>query len=467
MKEIGAIRRLKELAAVPLSVVRPYLAGWDKTRYAAIFKKYGVGKKTDKYRIYIPITEAKAKPETVKIPEEIESYLTSKGMRIDNYKLGTAYLPDGKRITKIGKILSDNAALKKVFDNDPQRTLSKAVPAWVVISRHPYDIVGMSFDRGWTSCMHATEGGFKKFLPREVAIGTLVAYLISAKDAKINNPIARIAIKVYENGKAKSRILIPSKVYGTSSPAFRNIVNRFCVFMNSGSPRGVYRLAPGSYDDLNLVSVLHGYSSDIRDLSPEKKVKLVGNPLTPEGVLQIAAQDKSYAVRYALACNINAPPDVLERLATDKDSMIRIAVARNDNVPFALLEKLAKDTSYEVRGAVGGSAKVSGATLLTLARDRNPDVRYAVAENPRSSPQVLGILLWDKHAYIRRAVALNPNCPESILSWLVSDPKSEVRFAVIKNPNITPDLLRGMLNDFNSTVRQEANKRLSTLTPLN
>ena len=69
----------------------------------------------------------------------------------------------------------------------------------VVISRNPYDIVGMSTDRRWTSCMKLPNddpsiypgGAYHQHLIHDIELGTLVAYLIEPTDKNIEHELGR------------------------------------------------------------------------------------------------------------------------------------------------------------------------------------------------------------------------------------------------------------------------------------
>src|SRR5690606_39759878 len=62
---------------------------------------------------------------------------------------------DLKNEFNIGKVVAKNPIAKAAFDNDPQLQNSKDSKINVVISCHPYDIIGMSTGRDWDrqSCM--------------------------------------------------------------------------------------------------------------------------------------------------------------------------------------------------------------------------------------------------------------------------------------------------------------------------
>ncbi len=234
------------LEALKPSQYRNLIKGWDKSRYADIFSKYP---DTDRnaYRIYLPLPAPTSEPKS-KVAPEVEKHLASKGYTIKDYTGGLA--TDGRREMRIGKLLSDTPDVAKQFTNDPARAASKQSQL-VVISRHPYDIAGMSTDRGWTSCMNL-DGMHADYVPVDIRKGTIVAYLINADDRDIKNPIARIAIKPFVNTANPDEVVFgaENKVYGTASPAFKSAVIKWVNQVNkAGALEGVFVLKPGLYSD--------------------------------------------------------------------------------------------------------------------------------------------------------------------------------------------------------------------------
>jgi len=133
----------------------------------------------------------------------------------------------------------------------------------VVISRNPYDIVGMSTDRRWTSCMKLPNddpsiypgGAYHQHLVHDIKLGTLVAYLIEPIDKNIDRPYARIAIKPYQNIIDKSIMLYPeSKIYHDDSldeniyEEFNKIVHEFLDKIQD-SKEGIFESMPDLYND--------------------------------------------------------------------------------------------------------------------------------------------------------------------------------------------------------------------------
>lgn len=235
--------------ALKPSEYRKYVKGWDKSKYADVFKKYTTDKKG--YRIYLPF-EGKKK---ILTPYPILNALAKKGYTVEDYGLGIAVTDDGKRRIKIGKLLADEPELLKKFQEDPQRRGAKNQQYLVVISRHPYDIAGMSTDRGWTSCMNLKDGINRKYVYADVKEGTLVAYLIDADDKNINKPVCRVLIKpffeVNKTDKPQHVLLgIEDSVYGTNVEGFTKVVQRWVDdFNDKDELDGVFALSDKLYND--------------------------------------------------------------------------------------------------------------------------------------------------------------------------------------------------------------------------
>jgi len=103
--------------------------------------------------------------------------------------------------------------LLKGYEIDPNRInkTRNGVEYKVIISRHPYDIAGMSTDRNWVSCMRlgfrpvvqkreTNEGLYAYKVPDTIANGSIVAYLTAPSDlmkngkASLRHPLARVLI---------------------------------------------------------------------------------------------------------------------------------------------------------------------------------------------------------------------------------------------------------------------------------
>jgi hypothetical protein len=157
------------------------------------------------------------------------------------------------------------------FEKDPQRQGSSVLrQGYVVISRHPYDLMGMSFERGWTSCMELTAGVNASFVRNDIAHGTLVCYLLkqlpptgASRGRPILGPVARILLKPYElNGNIG---WVQEPMYGAPVPMFERAINRVVARLNEGKPSGVYRLPKDLYTDLPKVMPIN--LNDIDELN--------------------------------------------------------------------------------------------------------------------------------------------------------------------------------------------------------
>src|SRR5574343_289281 len=141
----------------------------------------------------------------------------------ENYLKGICRkkIGDDKREFKIGKILSklekskkyeqnlssliysnpqmfnkfkDIKSILRIYNEDPDRAVSNSNKYLICISKHPYDIAGMSTDRGWTSCMNLVGGVYRQKVGVLIEAGGLVAYLIKDDDLNIEHPLGRVSI---------------------------------------------------------------------------------------------------------------------------------------------------------------------------------------------------------------------------------------------------------------------------------
>jgi hypothetical protein len=391
--------KLQELfEALKPSQYRPLVKGWDKKRYADIFN--------GEYRIYIPL-DGNASDDIIpaKPNPKVEQEVNSAGYEIEDYRSGIASKDNGKRKIKIGKILKDPETIK-LFNQDPVRANAKTKEQIVVISRHPYDIAGMSTDRGWTSCMNlVTKPGYinnSHFIPLDIKEGTLVAYLINTDDKNINSPSARMLIKPFvnvEDGTNEPKdsedpevaFGIEDVIYGTGTGRFKKTVVEWVNHINSTNKlHGVFKLSPGLYADVlaskpkfNFKS--HGYDQELKDTlsdfeanknwiidNPEAKEKdlILAISYYPsnirwvknmsEKIQKIAVHENGLSIQYIIAAGITPSEDVqltaIESIPTaikfiDKPSeVVQMAAIKGNINTFELIKKpLAKVQLYVVR----------------------------------------------------------------------------------------------------------------------
>jgi hypothetical protein len=158
-----------------------------------------------------------------------------------------------KQPTKIGRLLQKHAENEEIknllesFKKDPTRSL-KGNSYKVVISRHPYDIAGMSTDRNWRSCMtfafkgiNYPEGEVKagvnvRYVPNDITEGSIVAYLVSPEDVLPNGkialkrPVSRILMKPHVNmDNSKDYAYSEGRTYGADNKKFSQFIKNWLV----------------------------------------------------------------------------------------------------------------------------------------------------------------------------------------------------------------------------------------------
>ena len=483
------MKLLISLSAVPLSMAKPYMALLNRRLYDNIFRKYGSGNKKWPARIYIPVGSKPVKP--VEPSPAVKEAVESRGYVVDNYLAGTAIQRDGKRTMRIGKLLSKDKDVLRAFESDPKRKGHKVAQGElvVVISRHPYDVIGMSFDRGWTSSMNLKDGSNKKYLKEAVKAGVLVSYLVKATDANINNPIARILLVPYHR-EAGGTILVPDGSHGDAPASFRKIVRTFCQWANSGSPGGYYAADKTVYSDDLDPTVFHGNSEHIDEALNQNAVEIrvrairslnateanlnkalddkdytvrrvaAQNPSAYKAILEKALSDKDYTVRRVAAQNPNATEANLNKALDDKDYTVRRVAAQNPNASKAILEKALSDTSYLVRAAAARNRNATEANLNKALDDEAEEARIEAARNRNATEANLNKALDDEAEEVRASAAENPSATAANLNKALDDEAKEVRIEAAQNPNATRETLEKALGDKNKSVKFVAAKRL-------
>lgn len=265
MRVNDIIKKIEE--ALKPSQYRAIVKGWDKERYSDIFKDPAYKTDRNGYRVFIPLEYQSRNVQPIQPPADIAQVLADNGFEIQDYVKGIVFNKEKKQSIKIGKVLNKlgRQDLMQKFNNDSRRegTKNKYV---VVISRHPYDIAGMSTDRGWTSCMNLKNGINRHYVPLDVEKGSVVAYVTTTDDKNLNNPTGRVLIKpFYDEYSDDGKVYfgIENQVYGTNVPGFTDAVSKWVNMVNT------------KYNGLTDVAIvkmdreLYKDGSDTRILSPD------------------------------------------------------------------------------------------------------------------------------------------------------------------------------------------------------
>jgi len=323
------------LEALKPSQYRHLVKGWDKAKYADLFG--------DKYRIYLPLVTSDMPDQPIKFNPQVSQEVEKAGYKIDDYVKGIASKNDNGRVRqiKIGKLLSPTTAQK--FANDPIRQATKQVNQLVVISRHPYDIAGMSTDRGWTSCMNLITGGNKRYVPLDIAAGTVIAYLIDADDKNIQHPKARMLIKPFVNmlGNHEVAFGIENQVYGTAPAAFSKTVSDWVNKINASRQlNGIFELDPRLYQDRR------GDDEDDEDEDNRPTIALGPHGTSPEMLKNPIQYVKDHpdADDAILKTLVSYNPYTIEYIKNPSRELQLIAVNKN-----ILLFKYVQDPSPELQ----------------------------------------------------------------------------------------------------------------------
>lgn len=189
---------------------------------------------------------------------------TKKGFVKPEYKsIGAILAETGGQDKKITTTDSNGNQVEKplshVFQNDPTRKNMKSNGLQIVVSRHPYDIGGMTSGRSWeTTCMRlphgrntrlSSGGEHHSYIQSDLSHQTLAAYLTHEGDHTAKAPLARILLKRHTNNEGHDIWRPEQRVYGNADGSFMKSVTDFARKEFPSAPNSKYKKNSDLYDD--------------------------------------------------------------------------------------------------------------------------------------------------------------------------------------------------------------------------
>ena len=150
----------------------------------------------------------------------------------------------------------------------------------IVFTWLPRAIASMSTDVGWTSCMDLYGGGYDDKVFPTIEAGAFIAWLVQRGDEEIlDNPQARILIKVYVSESGKVFWYPSTRIYGTASKDFHAKVKDFVlkkqeIYITNDDLEDIYIFDQKQY--------LDNYEYDeltLKNIFKEKYVKVLENKI--------------------------------------------------------------------------------------------------------------------------------------------------------------------------------------------
>lgn len=235
-------------------------------------------------RVYFPFSKQGGMvTQESPVKKEVEMALQGTEFKLKDYKTAVAidkYGRDvklGKALTKIGK-----GALVNKVNSDKTREGAQQTDFMIVFSKHPYDVAGMSTDRGWTSCMNVYGGANKEYVSQDIKEGSFICYITKPSDTNLNNPVGRVLIKPFINTNDKNDVLYSpeQKSYGTVPSNFLPTVDAVIEDVQ-GEKIGSFELEQSLYCDSSDGQIMRA-KKNIQDIIDGKT-----KPKTVEEVQQI------------------------------------------------------------------------------------------------------------------------------------------------------------------------------------
>jgi hypothetical protein len=479
---------LISLSAIRISDYKKWGAKFNKDLYKSIFQRYT--KKKNAYRIYLPIGEHYTESHTRPLPEVVKA-LDDLGYIIEDYTTGLAIKADKskKNPVRIGKLLNNQPELlKKYAEHKHSLGIKGSSELVVVISRHPYDIMGMSTDRGWTSCTdlalppvqyEGKERSRKQIGPginahyviTDVAAGNIIAYLVDKTDLNVRRPKARMRILAYVNKDTQDFVLkAHDVVYGTDTPLFRKTVDKWLGEVNEVNTDGMY-CAIDNMDEQDGAENLYVVKSS------QQILDLLQSKMNYEKVQQAEAlfstdvnsKHITKAVIDLLIARVNSDTDFLSRALRlaipeaileyaydnvaeqDRDDISSEIVA-NKNCSYTLLKRIVSDLDNDAHAlrnnsffnAVVDHPETDDALLRTLILKYEGGLHPQKLDIALSSRKLSEASIREFLTGYSAILAANENTPLVILREMLDNPnvRPSVKEDIIENPALPRELVR-------------------------
>jgi hypothetical protein len=353
---------------------------WGRSQAATNISQHVIPK--GQHRIVIPLSDPKDKAAEPNV--HVNRHLEQHGYKVTDWTSGKASDKYGRE-TNIGKVLDKTKAdpeIKHWFHHDHERTNARTHnDMQVVISRHPYDVAGMSTNRDWTSCVDMKTGPLADtinnthYLEHEVREGTHVAYLTKKGDDYADKPLARIALKPYKEEGSDRVVLHPEhKIYGNAASSFEHTVNDWTNQHFPLKDNTFYDKNLKVYDDSHTGGLGHSIAK-VNTLSDDKLKSTFKKPET----MRIFPESYINRAKFVARTGSDSQRDVL---VNHPDSYVRAIVAEHGNESHH--NKLIDDNSGSVRKAIAQNT-YSAAHLDTLSdKWESSDVREVAQDRKRA-----------------------------------------------------------------------------------
>ncbi len=242
---------------------------------------------------YLPIVdEFFDKQSTIEIPapnsdifetsipyDDVFEFCLKNNIRVQDYKKGLCIYKNSKNVSKLTKYIPPK--LQKEFINDPERMTFTNTK--MIISRRPIDIIKISTDRNWSSCMNClnkfpvlkpTKPNVKSYniteplksILKEGKGRVFPVYFVNNDDNLIERPHGRTLIYVCES-KNKDYLMYPINVYYGNFPNYlRDILYDYCAeFNEKHAKRGEFYFIPKCYCEKISIDNEIYYPFDVLD----------------------------------------------------------------------------------------------------------------------------------------------------------------------------------------------------------
>jgi hypothetical protein len=373
--------------------------------------------------------------------------------------------------------------LEDAIRDDPNRAGKGNNDYEIVISRHPYDIAGMSSDRNWTSCMDlglvgivykdktVNNGINNIYIKSFIEEGGLISYLIKSDDKNINKPLGRALIVPYKSEQNNEIYYkVPDKIYGSvinENKFIKEVQKILDIKVNKNLKSLYFKLSNKIYDDSYERIILNSNDKILKKIYKNPSyIKNIKNPTEEQILLAVTKNDETLkyienqtpeiclqAVKhhgYALGYVKNQTPDICLEAVKQNGNALRYVKNQTHEMCLAAVKQNINALGYvknQTPDICLEAVKQNGNTLRYV-KNQTPYICFeAVKQNGHAlgfvKKQTFDICL----AAVKQNKAALKYCSEEFKIWYDREQKLKIydrftksstmrtRFTICQKPN--------------------------------
>jgi hypothetical protein len=221
-----------------------------------------------------------------------------------------------KKKIKTTKIIENNKDFLDFFAKNVEE--NKEEKYLFVLSKDPIDVLGMSTNRAWNSCMNLENGCNRHLLINDLKYGTLTGYIIKENDKDIKEPVGRINVKPLINGKfIIDSLYSTQKINNIIIEEIENKIEKCGIQIEKEDFIDFEKQIEGLYYDKDINKIDNEYIGSFTEFTVDKIYNLYKNTEDIRKYLILAFEDTQQEYWENIDSEICDDPYMIEEVILD------------------------------------------------------------------------------------------------------------------------------------------------------